>query len=638
MCGIAGYFDTRGVAPIAERELLAMTQAIAHRGPDGHALHRAPGVGLGHRRLSIIDLDGGAQPMLALGGQVAIVFNGEIYNFMDVRRELEARGHPFHTRSDTEVILNGWIEWGEAVVDRLRGMFAFAIHDSRTHTLFLARDRLGVKPLHYALTPDGALLFGSELKALLASPRVGRALDPTAIEDYFAYGYVPDPKCLLAGVRKLEAAHTLMIRRGAPLPAPRRYWDVDFTPRHRGTAADLAAELTDRVREAVRLRMIADVPLGAFLSGGVDSSAVVAMMAGLSDAPVNTCTIGFDVAAYDETGYARQIAQRYRTDHHERLVSAQDFGAIDRLIAAYDEPFADASALPTYRVCELARETVKVALSGDGADEAMAGYRRYKMHMFEERSRSALPLAVRRPLFGALGRLYPKMDWAPRGLRAKTTFLAMARSSEEAYFNSIAVMPDRLRADLFSASFRRELQGYWAGSLYIDTMRAAPAQDALGRAQYADIRHYLPGDILTKTDRASMAVGLEAREPLLDHELVGWAAGLPADMRLREGQGKWLFKKAMEPYVPHDLLYRPKMGFVTPISDWFRGPLASRIRRIATGSAALDTGWFGPGYFTRAVNEHQSGRADHGRLLWQLLMLDGSLARLGVGAAMAEAA
>ncbi len=638
MCGIAGYFDTRGTAPIAERELRAMTVALAHRGPDGMDFFRAPGVGLGHRRLSIIDLAGGAQPMTTLGGQVAIIFNGEIYNFADVRRELERLGYTFLTRSDTEVILHGWVEWGADVVLRLRGMFAFAIHDARAGTLFLARDRLGVKPLHYALTADGALLFASELKGLTASPRIGRALDPSAIEDYFAYGYVPDPKCLLAGVRKLEAAHTMTIRRGQPLPKPVRYWDVDFTTRHRGSAADLAAELTERVREAVRLRMIADVPLGAFLSGGVDSSAVVAMMAGLSSTPVNTCTIGFDVAAYDETGYARQIAERYHTDHHERLVSPDDFSAIDRLVSAYDEPFADASALPTFRVCELARETVKVALSGDGADEAMAGYRRYKMHMFEERSRSALPLAVRRPLFGALGRIYPKMDWAPRSLRAKTTFLAMARSSEEAYFNSIAVMPDRLRADLFSPSFRRDLQGYWAGSLYVDTMRAAPAHDALGRAQYADIRHYLPGDILTKTDRASMAVSLEAREPLLDHELVGWAAGLPADMRLRDGQGKWLLKKAMEPYVPHNLLYRPKMGFVTPISDWFRGPLASRIRRVATSSAAIDTGWFAPDYFTRAVDEHQSGRADHGRLLWQLLMLDGSLARLGVGAAMAEAA
>jgi len=638
MCGIAGYFDTRGTAPIAERELRAMTDALAHRGPDGHDMFRAPGVGLGHRRLSIIDLAGGAQPMLALGGQVAIVFNGEIYNFADIRRDLERLGHTFHTHSDTETILNGWIEWGAAIVHRLRGMFAFAVHDARTATLFLARDRLGVKPLHYTLTPDGALLFASELKGLTASPRVARHIEPTAIEDYFAYGYIPDPKCVLAGVHKLPAAHTLTIQRGKPLPAPQRYWDLDFTPRHHGSAADLAAELTDRVREAVRLRMIADVPLGAFLSGGVDSSAVVAMMAGLSSEPVKTCTIGFDVAAYDETAYAQRIADRYHTDHKARLVSPDDLSAIDRLVAAYDEPFADASALPTFRVCELARESVKVALSGDGADEAMAGYRRYRMHMFEERSRAALPLSVRRPLFSALGRLYPKMDWAPRGLRAKTTLLALARSSGEAYFNSVAAMPDRLRAGLFSPSFRRELQGYWAGSLYVDTMRDAPAAYALGAAQYADIQHYLPGDILTKTDRASMAVGLEAREPLLDHELVQWAAGLPARMKLHDGQGKWLLKKAMEPYVPRDLLYRPKMGFVTPISAWFRGPLASRIRRIATGSAVLDTGWFAPGYFTRVVDEHQSGAADHGRLLWQLLMLDGSLARLQAKPALAAAA
>ena len=628
MCGIAGYFDPLGQRPIAQRTLAAMTDAIAHRGPDGFDYFRAPGIGFGHRRLSIIDLEYGAQPMRALGGQVTIVFNGEIYNFAAIRTELEALGYRFRTRSDTEAILHGWVEWGEDVVHRLRGMFAFAIHDARTGTLFLARDRLGVKPLFYAELSSGTVIFASEMKGLLAHPELPRELDPTAIEDYFAYGYVPDPKSILASVRKLPPAHTLTLKRGRPVPSPRRYWDVDFTTRVAGRPDDLAAELAERVREAVRLRMIADVPLGAFLSGGVDSSAVVAMMAGLQSEPVRTCTIGFDVAALDETGYARRIAERYHTDHRERLVSPDDFSAIERLVTAYDEPFADASALPTLRVCELARETVKVALSGDGADEALAGYRRYAMHMMEERGRGMMPLSLRRPLFGLAGRVYPKMDWAPRRFRAKTTLLGLARSSEEAYFNSIAVTPDRVRAGLFSDAFRRQLQGHWAGSLYVDTMRAAPAADALGRAQYADLRHYLPGDILTKTDRVSMAVGLEAREPLLDHELVQWGAGLPPGLRLRGGEGKWLLKKAMEPFVPHDLLYRPKMGFVTPISSWFRGALAERIARVAERSAAIDTGWFSPGVFSRFAAEHRAGVADHGRLLWQLLMLDGSLERL----------
>lgn len=628
MCGIAGYFDTREHRSIPEPLLRRMTDAIAHRGPDGSDFYRAAGVGLGHRRLAIIDLVSGAQPMATPDGQIVIIFNGEIYNFQEVRRELEALGHRFRTHSDTEVILYAWLEYGEACVHRLRGMFAFAIYDQRTRTLFLARDRLGVKPLHYAELPSGEVIFGSELKALLVHPKLSRALDPTAIEDYFAYGYIPDPKCVLAGVRKLPAGHTLTLRQGRPVPTPVRYWDVDFTTRHRGRPADLAAELTQRMREAVRLRMIADVPLGAFLSGGVDSSSVVALMAELSDKPVNTCSIGFDVAGYDESEYASEIARRYATNHRSRIVDPNDFALVDRLADAYDEPFADASALPTYRVCALARETVTVALSGDGADEAFAGYRRYRLHANEEKLRRALPLGFRQGLFGALGRAYPKMDWAPRMLRAKSTFEALGRSTEEAYFNSIAVLPDRLRQHLFSASFRRDLQGHWAGKLYVDTMRGAPASDALGQAQYADIQHWLPGDILTKMDRASMAVSLEAREPLLDHELVGWAAGLPPELRVKGGQGKWLMKRAMERYVPRKLLYRPKMGFVVPISDWFRGPLAERAEALATRSTALDTGWFDPAFLKRAVADHRAGRADHGRLLWQLLMLDQSLGKL----------
>jgi asparagine synthase (glutamine-hydrolysing) len=628
MCGIAGFFDPREHRSISEGTLRAMTDALAHRGPDGSDIHRAPGLGLGHRRLAIIDLECGQQPMSTPDGQLTIVFNGEIYNFMEVRAELEALGHRFQKRSDTEVILYAWRQWGERCVDKLRGMFAFALYDANERLLFLARDRLGVKPLHYAILDDGTLIFGSEIKALLAHPRLPRHLDATAIEDYFAFGYVPDPKSMLAAIRKLPAGHTLTLRHGRALPQPSRYWDIDFTTRHDGKADDLAAELTERMREAVALRMVADVPLGAFLSGGVDSSSVVALMAEMSDRPVNTCSIGFDVAGYDETDYAAQIARRYATNHRSRIVSPDDFALVDRLSDAFDEPFADASALPTYRVCALARETVKVALSGDGADEALAGYRRHRMFANEERVRGAMSAGVRHTLFGTLGRAYPKLDWAPRYLRAKSTFESLGMDSGRAYFNSIAVLPDRLRRHLFSSAFRRELQGHWAGQLYVDTMRDAPASDGLGRAQYADIKHWLPGDILTKTDRASMAVSLEAREPLLDHELVQWAAGLPLSMRVRGGQGKWLMKKAMERYVPKPLLYRPKMGFVVPISSWFRGPLSGRAEELATRSAAVETGWFDAAFVRRVVSDHRSGRADHGRLLWQLLMLDQSLRRV----------
>ncbi len=638
MCAIAGLFDPTGSRPFSPELIAAMTSVQAHRGPDGHGYYHAPGVALGHRRLSIIDVEGSPQPMLAAGSQVAIVFNGEIYNFADIRAELESLGHRFRTRGDTETILLGWLEWGERVVERLRGMFAFAIHDARTHTLFLARDRLGVKPLHWAELPDGTIAFASEIKGLLAHPGLPRDLDPAAVEDYFALGYVPDPRSLLAAVNKLPPAHTLTIQRGRPVPAPRRWWDVAFEPRLKGSDEQLAAELVERVRESVRLRMIADVPLGAFLSGGVDSSSVVAMMAGLSDRPVKTCTIGFDVAALDETAHARRIARRYCTDHRERLVSPDDFSAIDALVAAYDEPFADASALPTFRVCQLARETVTVALSGDGADEAFAGYRRYGLHMLEQRGRDLLPAAIRRPLFGALGRAFPKLDWAPRPMRAKTTLLGMARSEAEAYFNSVAVTPDHVRAGLFSPELRRALGGYRAGELYARTMADAPAADPLGRAQYADLQHWLPGDILTKADRASMAVSLEVREPLLDHELVEWAAALPPRLRLRGMTGKWLLKTAMAPFVDHDLLHRPKMGFVTPIAQWLRGPLHGRIAAIARSGRAISTGWFAPGVWERMVREHRAGAADHSRQLWQLLMLDAALGRLCAPAAAPVAA
>ncbi len=630
MCGIAGYFDLRDLRSIPEGILRSMTDTLAHRGPDGSDIWRAPGVGLGHRRLAIIDLSTGDQPMRTPDDAHVVVFNGEIYNFQSVRAELQRRGHQFRTNSDTEVILYAWREYGADCVQHFRGMFAFALWDAQKRELFLARDRLGVKPLYYSVLPDGSFIFGSELKALLAWPRLPREIDPEAVEDYMAYGYVPDPKSILRHVRKLPAAHTLTLARDKPV-APRRYWDVDFTTRHRGSVADLSAELIDRMREAVKLRLISDVPLGAFLSGGVDSSAVVALMAGLLDQPVNSCSIGFDVAGFDETEYAARIAERYATNHRTRIVSADDFGLVDQLVAAYDEPFADASALPTYRVCQLARETVKVALSGDGADEAMAGYRRHRMHAAEERVRGLLPHGLRAALFGRLGQIYPKLDWAPRFLRAKTTFESLGRSSGEAYFNSVSVQGDRIRRQLFTDRFRSDSQNYWAGSLYVDSMRDAPASDALGQAQYADMQHWLPGDILTKSDRASMAVGLEAREPLLDHELVEWSAGLPLDMRIRGGQGKWLMKHALEPYVPQDLLYRPKMGFVVPVSNWFRGPLADRIENIVNHSHLHDTGWFNRDFLRRAVAGHRSGRMDHGRLLWQMMMLDLSISRLMSG-------
>jgi len=628
MCGIAGIFHLETPKPVDPARVKQMLDALAHRGPDGEGVWTAPGVGLGQNRLAIIDLATGQQPMHSADGKLTVVFNGEIYNYRELRVDMETWGAQFRTQSDTEVILHGWRRWGPACLDHFTGMFAFAVFDADQQCLFMARDRLGVKPLYYTELSDGAVLFGSELKALLAHPRLRRSPDLSAVEDFLGLGYVPDDACIVAGVRKLPAGHHMTLRRNRRLPEPQRWWDLGFSADAKGSVKDLEQQLTDYMRIAVRSRMVADVPLGAFLSGGVDSSSVVALMAEASRSAVETCSIGFDQADLDETSHARLVAERFATRHRERIVSADDYGLIDTLVHHFDEPFADASALPMYRVCELARETVTVALSGDGADEALAGYRRHRFFVAENRARGLLGGQMSGRLFGALGRAYPKADWAPRPLRAKSTFEALARSPEEAYARAIGFTAPEIRARLFTPEAMRALGGHRAEARIETAMRNAPATDWLGRAQYADMTIWMPGDILTKVDRMSMAVGLEAREPLLDHRLLAFEASLPQPMRLRGGQGKWLMKHAMRRYLPEDILYRPKMGFVTPISAWFRGPLAGEADRIARGAALANTGWFRPDELSRIANEHRTGRADHGRLLWQLLMLDKSLTRL----------
>ncbi|MEJ2409468.1 MAG: amidotransferase 1, exosortase A system-associated [Novosphingobium sp.] len=630
MCGLAGIFHLETPKPVDPARVGAMCDAIAHRGPDGHGVWTAPGVGLGHRRLSIIDLAGSPQPMASPDGRAMLVFNGEIYNYRELRQELKAAGASFRTDGDSEVILAAWQRWGPDCVTRLHGMFAFAIYDCDARTLFLARDRLGVKPLYFAQLSDGSLAFGSELKALLAHPLLRREIDPLAVEDYLAWGYVPDHRAILKGVRKLPAGHSLLLRHGAPMPRPGQWWDVSFERRHKGKAADLEAELLHLLRQAVSSRMVADVPLGAFLSGGVDSSSVVALMAEASGQPVRTCSIGFDVAALDESAYATKVAQIYGTDHASRLVSPDDFEAIDLLAGLFGEPFADASALPTWRVCQLARESVTVALSGDGADEALAGYRRQVFQYNEDRFRSLLPQRLRAPLFGTLGAIYPKADWAPRPLRAKTTLLSLAGDSAEGYARALSFASPELRDGLYSDAFRRLRGDYRAEQPLMELMRSAPGRSGLDRAQYADLKVWLPGDILTKVDRTSMAVSLEAREPLLDHRLIEFAAALPESMRVRGGQGKWLMKHAMRRFLPDDVLYRPKQGFVTPIAQWFRGPLAQTARDIASSKTLARTGWFDTRRLGAIVDAHLSGSSDHSRLLWQLLMLEKSLAELGI--------
>ncbi len=628
MCGFAGTMDTRDRRPQSRSVLERMNEVIVHRGPDASGYHEEPGLGLAHRRLSIIDLSGGSQPLYNEDRSVVVVYNGEIYNFQTLVDELVSLGHTFHTRCDTEVIVHGWEQWGERCVDRFRGMFTFALWDRNSETLFLARDRLGVKPLYYAALPDGTLLFGSELKTLLCHPGVSRAFDPCAIEDYFAYGYVPEPRTILAQALKLPPAHTLTVRRGKPVPEPRPFWDVSFCPNGSRSVEDAGRELIERLREAVRIRLIAEVPLGAFLSGGVDSSAVVALMAGLSPEPVNTCTMAFGERGFDESDFAEEVARKYETNHQVETVSPDSFDLVGLLGDLYDEPFADSSAIPTYRVCGLARKRVTVALSGDGGDENLAGYRRYRWHVYEDHVRSALPRAIRRPMFGLLGALYPKADWAPRVLRAKATLQGIARDSVEAYFHSVSLMGNAQRQRLYRDSFRRELQGYNAIEVLRRHAQRAPTSDPLSMVQYLDLKTYLPGDILTKVDRASMAHSLEVRVPLLDHLLVEWLAGLPSGMKLHGREGKYIFKRALEPYLPKDLLYRPKMGFAVPLATWFRGPLRQRVREAVLGDAMRELGYFDLVTVERMIDQHQAGIRDYSAPLWALMMFESSLQRM----------
>ncbi|HEY9103463.1 XrtA/PEP-CTERM system amidotransferase [Chitinimonas sp.] len=625
MCGITGIFDTRERRIIDRAVLHRMNESQHHRGPDEGGLHLEPGLGLGHRRLSIIDLSTGQQPLYNHDRSVCIVFNGEIYNYQALIPELQALGYVFQTRSDTEVIVHAWEAWGEACVERLRGMFAFALWDSNKETFFLARDRLAVKPLYYAILPDGMLLFGSELKSLLAHGGLAREVDPKAVEEYFALGYVAEPRTIFKQARKLPPAHVLTVRRGEPIPEPKAYWDVRFSLDNPISEQEACTQLQAKLDESIRLRMIAEVPLGAFLSGGVDSSAVVATMAGQSAEPVNTCSIAFDDPAFNEAEFAKTVADRYRTRHYVETVASDDFDLIDTLARLYDEPYADSSAIPTYRVCQLARKHVTVALSGDGGDESFGGYRRYRLHLMEEKLRSSLPYGVRKPLFGLLGRVYPKADWAPRVFRAKTTFEGLARNPVEAYFHSVSILRDPMRAQLFSNRFKQEVGGYNALEVFEQHAARAGTDDPLALIQYLDIKTYLVGDINTKVDRASMAHSLEVREPLMDHELIEWLATLPSSLKIRGQEGKYLLKKAMEPKLSDDILYRPKMGFAVPLARWFRGPLKERVRQAVLGPRLAATGWFNADYLRHLVEAHQSGQRDYSAPLWTLLMFEAFL-------------
>lgn len=624
MCGISGIVDLKEKRAIDRDLLRRMNDRLAHRGPDGSGYHFEPGIGFGHRRLSIIDLEGGAQPMFNEDGSVVVTFNGEIYDFASLTDELVAAGHVFETRCDTEVIVHAWEEWGEACLDRLHGMFAFALWDRNRNTLFLARDRFGKKPLYYSLLEDGQLLFASELKALTEHPRLDRKIESESVEDYITFGYIPDPKTIFRSVRKLPPGHFLKIAHGDTELVPRQYWNVEFRPEASPRdEREICEELNAQLAAATGRRMIADVPLGAFLSGGVDSSAVVAAMAAISEQPVNTCSISFGDPAFNEAAYAQEIADLLKCNHRVEQVDTDDFDLVDLIPGIYDEPFADSSSIPTYRVCQLARKHVTVALSGDGGDEMFAGYRRYRWHMHEELVRGAVPPAVRRGVFGPAGALYPKMDWAPKIFRAKSTLQAIARDSLDAYLHSVSILPNDLHGRLFSDRFRRELQGYTSLEVFRKHAAECDTDDPLSIIQYLDFKTYLPGDILTKVDRASMAHSLEVRVPILDTELAAWAGTVPSSLKLKRREGKYIFKKALESRVPKSILYRDKMGFAVPLASWFRGPLRQTIQERLLGESMRDSGIFDMDFIERLLRQHLSGARDHSPPIWALLVFEG---------------
>jgi len=625
MCGIAGIFDISAKRAIKPDVLNNMNQVQFHRGPDEGGTYFDTGIGLAHRRLSIIDLSTGQQPLFNHDQSVCIVFNGEIYNFKTLTSQLKAKGYIFKTHSDTETIVHAWEEWGENCVEHLRGMFAFAIYDKNKDQLFMARDRLGIKPLFYTLTDDDYFIFGSELKVLLEHPSFKKELEITGIEDYCALGYIPEPKTIYKNVYKLQAGYRLLIKRGQKHYSAEQYWEIPFAENTTITESQAAEGLIEQLKEAVDIRMIAEVPLGAFLSGGVDSSAVVAMMAQLQDDPVNTCSISFTDKQFNESEYAQSVAQQYQTRHHIETVETDDFSLLDQLALLYDEPYADSSAIPTYRVCQLARKNVTVALSGDGGDEPLSGYRRHNWHMNEEKIRSLLPYSLRKPVFGLLGELYPKAAWAPKIFRAKSTFQSLARTSVEAYFNIIAIMPDEQRNKLFSSGMKQQLAGYQAVDVfkqYADKAPGMAAEDPLALIEYLDMKTYMVDDILTKVDRASMAHSLEVRVPMLDHKYIEWISALPSHLKLKGQTGKYILKKSLQPYLSDDILYRKKMGFAVPLASWFRGPLKEKIRQTILGEQFLDNGLFNADHIHELVSQHQSGIQDNSASIWTLMMLE----------------
>jgi asparagine synthase (glutamine-hydrolysing) len=614
MCGIAGVLNVNQ-APADPALLRRMTGTLAHRGPDGEGFFLDGPVALGHRRLAIIDLAAGAQPMSSADEHLWISYNGELYNFRELRTELVGLGYSFRTSSDTEVLLTAYAAWGVECLSRLRGMFAFAIWDRRERQIFLARDRAGIKPLVYAW--DGRTLrFASELKALVEDPGLRRELDHDALGEYFTYLYVPSPRTIFRDIKKLPPASYLVCRLDGGAPVVRRYWDLRITPDPRLSVAEWTRSVDEALHEAVGAHLVSDVPVGAFLSGGVDSSSVVACMARVSTTAVKTFSIGFDETAFDELRYAREVAAQYGTEHFEMVLKPDVVDVLPRLTWQLDEPFADASAVPTYCVAKITRDHVIVALSGDGGDENFAGYQRYAEASAVHRWIDSLPMSTLKPLLRTLGRLRRP------GAKGKRYLQALGMSPLERYHRMMTYQDGAGLAGLLESDVAPSTDARVTAELFGRLAAEGGTEDYVSTLQYLDVRHYLPEDILTKVDRTTMLASLEARVPLLDHVFMEHAARIPAHLKLHEGVGKYILKRAMQPYLPKAIVSRRKMGFGVPLARWFRRDLREFTQDILRGSLTRQRGILRTAAVDRLLDEHLRGVRDHSAQLWSVLCFE----------------
>ena len=619
MCGITGVVYSERGRNVDPGVLKRMADSIAHRGPDADGFHFDRNAGLAHRRLAIIDLEGGDQPIGNEDGTVQVVFNGEIYNFRELRSELESKGHTFRTLSDTEVIVHLYEELGDSCVERLRGMFAIALWDARKQRLLLARDRVGIKPLFVSVN-DGRIVFGSELKPLLTHGNVRREIDPVAIDEYLNYGVIPGDLCVFRGIEKLRPGHVLTVDVPRWKIERRRYWQLDFEADETLSIAEWQEAIFAKLDETVRLHLLADVSVGSFLSGGIDSSIVTGLASRALSTPIQTFSMGFCESAFNELPAAREIAEHCGTEHTEQVVSADAVSLLPKLTHFYDEPFADSSAVPTFLVSQIASQHVKVVLSGDGGDEALGGYSRYAHDLKEASVRRLIPSWMRRPILATLASTWPKADWLPRPLRLKTFFTNMSLPPDEAYANTLSLCRLPTRHQLLNADLVSEIGDHETSRVAVNGFRNGGA-DPLNGMIAADMATLLPDDYLVKVDRASMANGLEVRPPMLDHEFLELCARVPARFKINHGETKWLLRQTARSLVPPSIIDRPKQGFEIPVDQWFRGSLGEMFRDTVLAAGSTLSGIVNQSTAEQMLEQHCYGTSRHGSTLWSLLTL-----------------